>query len=332
MLRTSRPAVALTCAGGLALILASCSGGAAGTESETDGGADSTSSGPVTVRVSTLGFCDDPIVWGIDQGIFAEHGIEVELTTVQSGAAGVSALQAGEIDIAYANPLTSLQAIDTGIDLQILSGSSLSNETSNEVIVLADSDIQGAADLDGTTIALNALGGLAEILTAAWVATEGDGAAVEFVAVPFADQVTSVENGTVASAEIGASQGAAAHEAGTIRSLGNPFFDGVGEIPTSFYVAPTEWTEANPDAAVSFAEAMTEVAASANDDANDEARFAVTAQACGSTAEDLAASAEPTYAGRLTVEQFETLTGLLADAEVIGAVDTDAVLPESARA
>jgi NitT/TauT family transport system substrate-binding protein len=313
-----------------ALFLTACSSGSGdATPTPTESSA---ASGPVSIRVSTLGFCDDPIVWGIDQGIFADHGLDVELTTVQSGAAGVSALQAGEIDIAYANPLTSLQAIDSGIPLNIVSGSSLSNETSNELIVATDSTIKSAADLDGTTVALNALGGLAEILTKAWIDEEGDGASATFVAVPFADQVTSVVNGTVQSAEVGASQAATAHDEGTVRSLGNPFFDGVGEIPTSFYVADSSWIGENETAAASFAEAMTEVAASANDEANDTDRFDVTAASCGSTAEALSTSAEPTYVGQLDAEAVTALVDLLVAADAIGETDVEAVLPTLARA
>lgn len=285
-----------------------------------------------TVRVSTLGFCDDPIVWGLERGTFADHGLDVELTTVQSGAAGVAALQAGDIDIAYANPLTSLQAIDAGIELQIVSGSSLSNETSNEVIVANDSSIESAADLDGKTVALNALGGLAEIVTTAWVEANGDGATVQFVAIPFADQVPSVVNGTVDAAEVGASQAASAHEDETVRSLGNPFYDGIGEIPTSFYVADGGWVADNEEAAAAFSAAMTEVAASANDDANDAERFEVTAAACGSTADDLAASSEPTYAGQLDLDQVAALIATLTDADAIGEIEATDALPEFARA
>jgi NitT/TauT family transport system substrate-binding protein len=310
-----------------ALVLAGCSGEPEPSTDTTAGAGKTT-----TIRVSTLGFCDDPIVWGIDQGIFEDNGLEIELTTVQSGAAGVSALQAGEIDVAYANPLTSLQAIDSGIDINIVSGSSLSNETSNELIVAEDSPITEASDLDGTTVALNALGGLAEILTAAWIADEGDGAKATFVAVPFADQVTSVVNGTVQSAEVGASQAASAHDDGTVRSLGNPFFDSVGEIPTSFYVANASWVTEDEDAAAAFAKAMTEVAASANDEGNDDDRFAVTAEACGSTAEDLAASAEPTYVGQLDADAVTSLVELLVEAGTIGETDVEAVLPSLARA
>jgi len=285
-----------------------------------------------TIRVSTLAFCDDPIVWGIDQGIFAEHGLDIELTTVQSGAAGIAALQGGDLDVVYANPLSSLQAIDTGIDLQVISGSTLSTETSNEIIVATDSDIETAADLDGETVALNALGGLAEIVTAAWIEANGDGATVEFVAIPFADQVTSVVNGTVTAAEVGSTQSAAAHEEGTVRSLGNPFFDGIGEIPTSFYVANAGWVADNEAAAAAFAAAMTEVAASANDDANDAARFEVTAAACGSTPEDLASASESTYVGQLDADQVAALMTLLTDAGAIGDLSVDDVLPAFARA
>ncbi|MFT4306473.1 MAG: ABC transporter substrate-binding protein [Microbacterium sp.] len=319
-----RPLLALAGTATTLLALTAC---ASGTTDEP-----TTEAGLTTVRVSTLGFCDDPIVWGIDQGIFADAGLDIELVTVESGAAGISALQADEIDLAYANPLTSLQAIENGVGLSVVSGSSLSNEDSYRLIVAADSGIDTAADLDGTTIAISALGSLGEIMTAEWIAENGSGATAEFVALPFADQVPSVVGGTVAAAAVSFTQAASALEEGTVVSLGNPYFDGVGEIPTSFYVGESGWVEENAAAAAAFAEAMNEVAASASDPANDQARFEVTAAACGSTAEDLAETAEPTYTGQLDADGVAALIDILVEADAISAIDVDEVLSDGARA
>ena len=81
-----------------------------------------------------------------------------------------------------------------------------------------------------------------------------------------------------------------------------------------------------------FADAMTAVAASANDDAQDAARFAVTSRTCGVTAEDLAESAESTYTGRLDAGSVEALVALLVERGAIPQPDLDTILPEWARA
>lgn len=289
--------------------------------------------GLTTLRVSTLGLCDESISWGISEGIFADHGIEVELTTVQSGAAGIAAIQAGEVDVAYANPLTSLQAIAEGVSLKIVSGTGLSTEDSNEVVVTTDSEFTEAADLQGQTIALNALGGLAQIVTEAWIADAVDGeSTAQFVAIPFADQVTSVVGGSVPAAEVAASQAVSAHADGTVRTLGNPFFDGIGEIPTAFYVADGDFEEANAETLAAFAEAMTDTATSANDTANDTARDEVRAAACMSTVEALEGSAEPKYEGQLDMGNFDTLVTLLTESEAISEIDVDTIVPSYAQA
>jgi NitT/TauT family transport system substrate-binding protein len=317
-------ASALIIASGLAL---------AGCAADTPEPAATSEAGLTTLRVSTLGLCDESISWGISEGIFADHGIEVELTTVQSGAAGIAAIQAGEVDVAYANPLTSLQAIAEGVALKIVSGTGLSTEDSNEVVVATDSEFEQATDLQGQTIALNALGGLAQIVTDAWIADAvGGDSTAQYVAIPFADQVSSVVGGSVPAAEVAASQSVSAQAEGTVRSLGNPFFDGIGEIPTAFYVADGAFEEANADTLASFAEAMTDTAESANDTANDEARDAVRAESCMSTVEALEGSAEPKYEGQLDMDNFDTLVTLLTDSEAIAEIDVDSIVPSYAQA
>lgn len=322
-----RRTVALAGAAVLTLSLAACSG------DDGDAALASDESGTTTVRVTTLGLCNEAIAWGIDQDIFADHGVDIELVTVQSGAAGIAALQAGETDVAFVNSLSALQAVDQGVPLRVVSGSGLSTEGANGVVVAADSDVESAADLQGTQIAINQLGGLGQVVTEAWIARDaGAPSTAEFVTLPFADQVPAVANGSVDAAQVTATQVQAGVEDGSVRSLGNPFYDGIGPIETALYMSTADVVDASEDALADFAEAMTVAAESANDEANDTERFEAMAEFCESDPEALAATPEPDYQGRLDMEQFEVLVSILEDQGQVGDVDVDELVPDFARA
>lgn len=314
-------------AAALIALLAGCSGSTDGSVLVAD------ENGLAPLRVTTLGLCNEAIVWGIDRGIFADHGVDPELVTVQSGAAGIAALQSGDTDVAFVNTLSALQAVQEGVPLQVVSGSGLSTEGSNAVVVAADSPFTAARDLQGEKIAINQLGGLGQIVTQAWIAADADvPSTAEFVTLPFADQLPAVAGGTVAAAQVTATQVAAGEQAGTIRSLGNPFYDGVGPIDTAVYLADTAFVNANRDALAGFAAAMSETADSANDPSNDTDRLAVQARSCKSTVDALESTPEPLYEGRLDMSAFDSVVALLTEQEQISDVDVDALVPDFARA
>jgi NitT/TauT family transport system substrate-binding protein len=325
--RQKRTVSALCAAVVIPALVAGCTGSSEGTELAT--GED----GLKPLRVTTLGLCNEAIVWGLDQGVFADHGIDVQLVTVQSGAAGIAALQSGDTDVAFVNTLSAMQAVEEGVEMRVVSGSGLSTEGSNAVIVGAQSPVTSAKDLQGQTIAINQLGGLGQIVTQAWIAADaGAPSAAEFVTLPFADQVPAVANGTVAAAQVTATQVLAGVEAGTVKSLGNPFFDGIGPIDTAVYLADTGFTDANTQTMTDFADAMTEVANSANDTENDADRFPVMAASCKSTPEVLASTPEPLYEGRLDMSAFDAVLAVLTEQGQVTDIDVDALVPDFARA
>ena len=54
------------------------------------------------------------------QGFFKAEGLDVEVTKFESGALAVPVLQSGRIDIALSNTVSTLQAIEQGLDAILL--------------------------------------------------------------------------------------------------------------------------------------------------------------------------------------------------------------------
>src|SRR5690625_2818044 len=61
-----------------------------------------------------------PVEYGITEGIFEKHGLEVDYAFTRGGSVMVPAVQTGEYDFSITIPLTILQAIDAGLDMRIL--------------------------------------------------------------------------------------------------------------------------------------------------------------------------------------------------------------------
>lgn len=310
----------------IAVVATACSSGEAATTVTAD------DAGLLPIRVSTLGLCNEALPWGVQSGIFAEYGLDVELVTMQSGAAGIAALQAGEVDVAFVNPLSAIQAVTQGVKIEVASGGDMSTPEANAVVVDAKSGITEPKQLQGKKVGINQIGGLGNIMTAGWIARDaGSASTAEFVTLPFADMVPSVLSGSVAASQVTASQAKAGSADGSVISLGNPFYDGVGPIPTTVYASTSGFAEANPEVSTKFLDAMDAVAATANDSANDQERWKITATLCKSTPELLAQTAEPEFAGRLDMTSLDTLIGLLEDEKIIENFDVDAMVPTEVR-
>ena len=124
-------------------------------------GAAEASEGLTKVVVGVLPIAPSAAVqYGIDKGIFEEHGLQVELSNASSGAAMLPAVSTGDINFAIGNPLSVLViAEDKGLDMKILSGYSNSKADGDDitgVVVKADSGIDSWADLAGKTVSVNA--------------------------------------------------------------------------------------------------------------------------------------------------------------------------------
>lgn len=186
-----------------ALALAGCtdSGAApASTASSTQGGDAMT-----PVRVAALPIAETGALWAaVDAGIFAEHGLDIEIVPAQGGAQAIPALLSGDIQFAVGQPFGPFRADlqDLGIVVFSNYASSLpSGKDVNAVVALSSSGITSAADLAGKRVSVNSLGAAGDVtIKKAVQDAGGDPSTIQFVEVAFPDAEAQLQAGNIDAA------------------------------------------------------------------------------------------------------------------------------------
>lgn len=195
--------IALVAAAAAALlVLTGCTDSAAPEESAP---ADSGTTELRQIRVASLPISDQiALQVGIDEGIYAKHGLEVEVVPAQGGAQAIPALLSGDIQFAIGQPFGPFRAglQDLGITvISDFSQSLASGHDVNGVVALADSGIVSPKDLSGKKVAVNSLGAAGDLtISAAVDADGGDSSTIEFVEVAFPDAEAQLEAGNIDAA------------------------------------------------------------------------------------------------------------------------------------
>ena len=179
--------------------LALAAGGAAcgGDDGESEGG----QGGELeTVEVGTLPIASAaPLYLGREKGFFRDEGIEVKPQLQQGGNEVVTGVQGGSFDFGYAGPIPIAIARGKGLPVQIVSATDDQGTDASkaDVITVArkDTDIRSAKDLEGATVGVNVLGGVAEVVIKASVANAGgDPSKLKLVEVPFPEMVAALDS------------------------------------------------------------------------------------------------------------------------------------------
>lgn len=198
----NRAAKALTGLAALALVLTACSTSAA--EESSDSSADS---GELqTVNIGAVPVVDVAALYiGQNEGFFEDEGLELNIEFGQGSAAMIPALINGQYDIQYGGSVNLLQAVGSGLPLVAIAAggrtTGVDGEDHGGVVVAADSDIQSAKDLEGKTVAVNALKGLHEVfLWSAITKDGGDPTKVNFVELALPDMGAALESGQIDAA------------------------------------------------------------------------------------------------------------------------------------
>ena len=201
---TRRAARAFALGAVATLALAGCGGGSlSGDESSSSPSASGSAAAGGELEqivVGVIGIAPSAAMqYGVDEGIFEEHGLDVELQTGQGGAAMLPAVSTGDMNFAVGNPLTVMVAKDKGLDMKIVTGYSNSyaeGEDINGVVARADSGITTFADLEGKTASVNAVNtqGDLTIMEAASLAG-ADPTQIKFSEMPFPDMEAQLDLG-----------------------------------------------------------------------------------------------------------------------------------------
>lgn len=154
------------------------------------------------IRVAALPIAETGALWAaIDEGIFEDHGLDVEVVPAQGGAQAIPALLSGDIDFAIGQPMGPIRAALQDLGVVIISNyaSSLADGTDvNSVVALGDSGITGPADLAGKRVSVNSIGAAGDLtIRKAVDDAGGDSSTIEFVEVGFPDVKAQLEAGNI---------------------------------------------------------------------------------------------------------------------------------------
>lgn len=168
----------------------------------------------VTIRCASNAADDlTPVLYAQRTGMFAKAGLDVELTRMNSGAAVSAAVLGGSIDVGKSSLVPLIEAHAHGLPLVLVAPGELwlTDEPISGLVVLKNSPISSAKDLDGKNVAVVALKDLTDLGLHAWVDQHGgDSASLHSVELPSASALSALTEGRVDAA-----------------NLSNPFFNNV---------------------------------------------------------------------------------------------------------
>jgi NitT/TauT family transport system substrate-binding protein len=304
-----------------ALLLAACTTGSPSGGTTTSEQADGELT-PVTVGLLTIA-PSAAVQYGIDEGIFAEHGLDVTVQAAQGGAAMLPAVSTGQIDFGVGNPLSVLIAANEGVDMRIASGYSASlaeGDDINAVVTRAGDGITTWKDLAGKKVSVNTVNGQGDLTIKGSVQADGgDPDAVEFIEVAFPDALAQLDGGNVDAVWVPEPfLSMAVADPGKYSVLGYPNQEALPGLPTMVTFTSGTLADENPELVTTWREAVTDVldAATADHDG-----FATTIAEFTGMPEDAAANLR---LERLSAElDPQVLTDLSTLATEFGFVDSE---------
>lgn len=202
------------------------------------------------LRVSTIPIIDTaPLQAAIAKGYFKDEGLEIDTTPTAGGAAGLPALAAGQVQIAFSNIISIVLAEKQGLGFQIIAAGSSTGDAPPDLAGLVtkkDAAFKTGKDFEGKTIAVNTRSNIIWLYARAWVKkTGGDPDKVTYLEVPFPQMLDAVRGGRVDGAFVVEPFLSAGLGSGSVGLVSWPYAETQKRIPVAQYVASKAYIQAN---------------------------------------------------------------------------------------
>jgi NitT/TauT family transport system substrate-binding protein len=122
------------------------------------------------------------------QGYLKQANVAVDIQYLANGSASIAALLGGEIDVTGSNMLSVVQARQKGIPIKVIAPQAIYRRGQASTLFLCpgDSPARTGRDLNGKTVAVNALGGSPHVAVEAWIDKNGgDSSTVKYIEMTF---------------------------------------------------------------------------------------------------------------------------------------------------
>ncbi|MFC0582196.1 ABC transporter substrate-binding protein [Micrococcoides hystricis] len=202
-----------------------------------------------------------PVYVAAEQGFFAAEGLKVRTQVMQNAAAIAPSVINGQLTFGTAAVPPFLAASAKGLPLlAVANGTSIAPEADKDPSALVATKASGATrpkDLEGRTVAVNALTSIVHVAAAAAIKNDGgDPSKVNFVAMPFPDMVPALARNAIdAACLVEPFQVQAVNGGATV--LEHPYskvFYPNGSFTVIFTAGP--FAEKNPDVVAAFQRAV----------------------------------------------------------------------------
>jgi NitT/TauT family transport system substrate-binding protein len=206
-----------------------------------------------------------------EMGFFTKEGLDVELTSIQSGSAVAAAIAGNAADIGFASIIPLALAHKKNIPFVLIApGAFWTQAARNDALFVAsNSTIRSAKDLNGKTLTCAGLGTLTEYATRLWIDKNGgDASSVKFVEMGYSSMPVALAAGRIDAALVNEPYLGMVKKDG--RLLGYAF-DALGkEYMIGGWFSNAQWAKDHPDLVKRFAAAMHDAAMWANDPKNSD--------------------------------------------------------------
>jgi NitT/TauT family transport system substrate-binding protein len=261
--------------GALLLVATACGSSDGGSP---DAGA--SSGGVTTVKLGLIPIVDvAPLYLGQKKGLFEKHGLKLEFTTAQGGAAIVPGVASGQFQFGFSNVTSLMVAQSNNVPVRAVANGNAStgvqDKDFSELMVKKGSSIKSAKELAGKKVAINTLKNINETAVRESVRKAGgDPDKVTFVEMAFDQMPAALDKGQIDAASVVEPATATIKSQGG-RIIASPLVDVAPDLTVAMYFTSTRYAQQHPDVVKKFQEATAESLSYA-DAHPDEARQIVT--------------------------------------------------------
>jgi NitT/TauT family transport system substrate-binding protein len=221
---------------------------------------------PAPLRIATPGgdaFAEP--FFGADNGFFTKAGYDPQISILNNAGAVVAAVAGGSIDVGLGDIVGIADAIENGIPLVVFAGGGLylSSDPTTLLCVDKDSPLTSARELNGKTVAVVTLVGLAAASTRAWLTNNGaDIGTIKVIEMPQPEMRAALRRGTIAAATI--SEPFLSNAKDDVRIFGKPYDAVASRFLISQWITTRAWLAKNADGAKRLTAAIYQTATWAN--------------------------------------------------------------------
>jgi NitT/TauT family transport system substrate-binding protein len=247
----------------VALAVAACGGddGGGGSASTATGTGTGDAPAPATVTVGTLPTANAaPMYLGMKKGFFRAEGLTVKPQVGEGGGSLIAALNSNAVQFAFVGVIPMVTAVSKDVPIKVVAASDAAGATPQTdwqvTMVSKSSPIRDVSDLEGKTIGVNALRGVAEVMIKNSVEKQGvDPDSLKLLEIPFPDMPAALAQKQV-DAVLATEPFLSAILADGGRQVDAPFVAAEPKVANGVYVASERYIASDGDVVDRFARAM----------------------------------------------------------------------------